>query len=74
MKHAGKGQDIDAVERRGERIVILRRGVRVAAVVPVEDIKLLERIEDGLGVKAALEALKQPGGLSPAAVKKKLRL
>jgi len=40
----------------GTRIVLHRRGKNVAALVPIEDLELLERIEDHLDVKAALEA------------------
>lgn len=38
----------------GARIVVHRRGKDVAALVPIEDLELLERIEDRLDVEAAL--------------------
>lgn len=40
-----------------ERIVIKRNGKEVAAVVPVEDLDLLERLEDELDLKEALRRL-----------------
>lgn len=58
----------------GERIIVHRRKKPVAAVVPVEDLELIERIEDELDVKAALKALKEPGTIPWETVKKKLRL
>lgn len=42
-----------------ERITVTRRGRAVAAVVPIEDLKLLEAIEDHLDAKDALEALEE---------------
>ena len=58
----------------GERIIVHRRKKPVAAVVPIGDLELLEKMEDDLDVKAALKALKEPGTISLEAVKKKLRL
>ena len=46
---------------KGERIIIQRRGKDVAALIPVEDLRLLERLveeeEDRLDVEAARKAL-----------------
>jgi prevent-host-death family protein len=58
----------------GERIIVHRRKKPVAAVVPIEDLRLLEQMEDELDIKAALKALKDPDGISLETVKKKLRL
>ena len=44
-----------------ERIVLTRRGKSVAAVVPIEDLELLEEIEDRLDIEAARKALADPG-------------
>jgi prevent-host-death family protein len=57
-----------------ERVLIHRGKKAVAAVVPIEDLDLLERLEDEFDVKAALEALKEPGAIPWETVKKKLRL
>jgi prevent-host-death family protein len=48
---------LNRAEYQGERIIIHRRGKDVAAIVPLEDLKLLERLieeaEDRLDVEAA---------------------
>ena len=44
-----------------ERIVLTRRGKGVAALVPMEDLEILERIEDHLDYETAWEASKEKG-------------
>jgi prevent-host-death family protein len=58
----------------GERIVVHRRKKPVAAVVPLADLELLERLEDELDLRAAALALKEPGAVSWKEIKKKHRL
>jgi prevent-host-death family protein len=52
---------LNRAEYQGERIVIHRRGKDAAAIIPMEDLKLLERliedVEDGLDTEAARAAL-----------------
>ena len=43
-----------------ERIVLTRRGKEIAAVVPVEDLKLLEKLEARLDLEAIERALADP--------------
>jgi prevent-host-death family protein len=43
-----------------ERIVLTRRGKKVAAVVPVEDLNLLEALENRLDLEAIEQALADP--------------
>jgi prevent-host-death family protein len=57
-----------------ERIVLTRRGKNVVALVPIEDLNLLEELEDRLDIEAARKALKEPGSVSWAKVKKNLGL
>ncbi|MCZ7645637.1 MAG: type II toxin-antitoxin system Phd/YefM family antitoxin [Planctomycetota bacterium] len=62
-----------------ERVTLTRRGRPVAALVPVEDLALLEALEDKLDLdeaRKALAAFKKSGkqASSLAAVKKKLGL
>lgn len=60
---------------RGERIILTRRGKGVAAVVPLEDLQLLEQIEDRIDLEEARKALKEPGKNIPLAeVKRRLGL
>ena len=43
-----------------ERIVLTRRGKKVAAVVPVEDLNLLEELETRFDLEAIEQALADP--------------
>ena len=55
---------LDRVVNKGERIVLHRRGKNVAALVPVEDLALLEELEDRLDAedfRAAKEEWKRDG-------------
>jgi prevent-host-death family protein len=60
---------LNRAEYQGERIVIHRRGKDAAAVISIEDLKLLERLiedaEDRLDVEAARAALAEPGERIP---------
>lgn len=42
-----------------ERIILTRRGKNLVAVIPLEDLELLEALEDHLDVKEAELALKE---------------
>lgn len=46
---------------RGQRLIVQRRGRDVAALVPLEDLEALERLEDETDLRAAREALAEPG-------------
>lgn len=60
---------------RGERITLTRHGKGVAAVVPIEDLQLLDQIEDLRDIEEARKALKEPGKSIPLAeVKRRLGL
>lgn len=51
----------------GERVVLTRHGRRVAAVVPIEDLDLLEQLEDAADLDAVREALADPKSATPVA-------
>jgi len=51
-------ETLNRVAFGGSRVVIHRRGRDVAALVSMEDLELLQRLEDHLDVKAALAAEK----------------
>ena len=57
-----------------ERVVIERRGKRLAAVVPLEDLALLEELEDRIDLEDARRAMKEKGGVAWSQVKKDLGL
>ncbi|MBN1941919.1 MAG: type II toxin-antitoxin system prevent-host-death family antitoxin [Phycisphaerae bacterium] len=57
----------------GERVIVERRGKNLFALVPVEDLELLERLEDKLDLDAVRQARNEPAK-SWAEVKKALGL
>ncbi len=67
----------DALHRvvdEGERVVLYREDKRVAALVPLDDLALLEELEDRMDLEAAREALKEPGTIPWEKVKADLGL
>jgi prevent-host-death family protein len=60
-----------------ERIVLTRRGKRIAAVVPFEDVRILERLEDEIDIREARKARKEyerKGGIPWEEIKAKLKI
>jgi prevent-host-death family protein len=58
-----------------ERITLTRRGKEIVAVVPIEDMKLLEALEDKIDLedaRAALAEAKKKGSVSWEKIKKEL--
>jgi prevent-host-death family protein len=51
---------INRVAFGGERVVLTRHGRRVAAVVPIEDLDLLESLEDARDLDEVRAALRDP--------------
>jgi len=67
---------INKVAYAKERIVIERRGKELAVVIPIEDYKLLQEMEDRVDVeeaKAAIKSAKKHGAVPWAEVKKKVK-
>ncbi|HCO95380.1 MAG TPA: type II toxin-antitoxin system prevent-host-death family antitoxin [Phycisphaerales bacterium] len=64
----------DQVRISGERVCISKNNKPALALVPLEDVRLLEMLEDMIDLKEALEALEEPGGIYHEAFKKKLGL
>ena len=63
------------VALRGERVIVDRRGKNLFALVPVEDLELLERLEDETDIRLARKAMKERGPNIPwEKVKKDLGL
>ncbi len=65
---------VNRVTYRGERIVLERRGKDVIALVPMEDLQLLEELEDRMDLEDARRALKEPGSVSLEVLKRRLGL
>lgn len=68
---------IERVEGSKERMIITRRNKPVAALVPMDDAVLLERLEDDLDLLEAIEAIKDyesAGGVSLRRLKTDLAL
>ena len=57
-----------------ERVVVRRRGKAVAAVVPIEDLRFLERLEDRIDLAEAKRALADPRRIPYERLRKKLGL
>lgn len=68
---------LNRVSYQGERVVIERYGKGVAAVVPIEDLELLERLEDQMDIgeaRAALAEIAETGTTSWEDLKAELGL
>jgi len=60
-----------------DRVRITRRGKQIAAVIPIEDLELIERIEDEIDIREARKALteaRKKGTIPWAELKKELGL
>jgi antitoxin Phd len=65
---------LNKVAFQGQRIILRRHGKDVAALVSLDDLKLLRKAEDEQDVAAAKKALKEKGSIPLQTVKKKLGL
>ena len=65
---------VNRVEYRGERVVVRRHNREVAAVIPIEDLELLQRVEDRMDIRDALKALRAPRGKTSKQLKAELGL
>ena len=68
----GFSDALNTVAYAGERIAINRHGKRVAVLVPVDDLAMLEALEDRFDVALAKKALKEKGVIPWSRAKKKL--
>ena len=65
---------VNSVAYAGERVVINRRNKDLAAVVPIEDLELLQHLEDLADVAAVRKALREPGSIPLEKILKELGL
>lgn len=50
---------VNRIAYGGERVILRRRNKDVAAIIPVEDLALLQKLEDSLDIEAIREAMKE---------------
>jgi prevent-host-death family protein len=65
---------LNRVAYKGERIEIRRRGKAIAAIVPFDDLKLIEELEDKILLAEMKKSENDRGGISLAQLKKKLEM
>jgi PHD/YefM family antitoxin component YafN of YafNO toxin-antitoxin module len=65
---------LDTVAAGGQRIAVVRDGKQVAALVPPDDLAMLEALEDRIDVVLAKKALREKGSVPWSHVKKRLGL
>jgi prevent-host-death family protein len=53
----GFAELVNRAAYRGDRVRIVRHGKPVAALIPIEDLDWLERLEDGMDLQAARDTL-----------------
>lgn len=66
---------INRVSHNKERIILVRRGKEIAAIIPIEDLILLQDAQNKSDLQEALEALKEAralGTISLTDLKKEL--
>ncbi|MEE4243222.1 MAG: type II toxin-antitoxin system Phd/YefM family antitoxin [Desulfopila sp.] len=52
---------VNTVAYGKEPIVLTRRGQEIAALISIEELQLLQRIEDHIDIEDAKKALEEPG-------------
>jgi len=57
-----------------ERVILTRRGKELVAVVPLEDLELLEAIEEVIDLQDARKALEESGSVTLEDLKEELGL
>ena len=73
----GFSELLNQVRYRSDRVIIERRGKDMAVLIPIEDLRLLELVEDTIDINAARKALANPKNkvrVPLEAVKKRLGL
>jgi prevent-host-death family protein len=65
---------LSRAEYAGERTVLHRHKKPVAAVVPIQDLELIERIENEMDLKAVRKARKEKGTIPWERIKKEAGL
>jgi prevent-host-death family protein len=53
---------VNTVAYGKEPVVLTRRGQEIAALISIEELQLLQRIEEHIDIEDAKKALEEPGG------------
>ncbi len=53
---------VNTVAYGNEPVILTRRGQKIAALISIEELQLLQKIEDHIDIEDALKALDEPGG------------
>ncbi len=67
-------ETVSRVAFRGDRLVLERHGKAVCAMVPMDDLDVIEALEDRMDLTAARKALKEEGTVAWHQIKKRLNL
>lgn len=73
----GFSDTVSRVFYKGERIILKRHGKELAAIIPIEDLKMLEELEDRLDrdeIKKIRQEIKKKGTISWDKIKSDLAL
>ena len=54
------GSVLNQVQFKGERVVLNRQGKPAAAIIPIEDLRLLEELEDRMDIETIERVLSDP--------------
>jgi len=57
---------VNKVAYGNESVILTRRGEKIAALVSIEELELLHRLEDFMDIEDAKKALAEPGENIPA--------
>ncbi len=57
---------VNTVAYGKEPVVLTRRGQKIAALISIEELQLLQMIEEHIDIQDAKKALEEPGGNIPA--------
>ena len=57
---------VNKVAYSNESVILTRRGEKIAAIVSIEELELLHRLEDFMDIEDAKKALEEPGENIPA--------
>lgn len=70
LLRANLAEHLNRVMKCKERTIITRKGKKIAALVPIEDLQLIQDLENKIDLNDALAALAEPGSVSWEEIKR----